>query len=410
MLTFFEQAKIDNNDLVVGVIKSVMAQNQMSTKLPSKSISHAVHTYTRQKLGFNQRTLVDTYDTSGGLITNASQPFEEHSTQLTSIIGQIEISKRTLEQNSTYNDALGEQMMGTTSGMGKTYDAYFLYGNASNGFTVATKWTTELDSVMEQVLNPADYLKLSTEAKRHASVSIVIGNNITQNAMFEGTITSGTGTAEVLTANGVLVMEAAYKALYGSKGFDGLNSFLRPQASGGNDLTATAGVNTRTDDNEIFNRLDVLRNRISSRGPGAPDWIMMSSRGLTRYTSAIRKTGALATTQEVIMSTGNAAKLYDFGGTPIFVNNYIGHSISSNLDADLSAGNLLTNAGTDDVYMGTFDSGALDGICGLHGKNSMGIELEDLGSDQKRALKLHRLTMETGLVNYTELGLVKGKF
>jgi hypothetical protein len=405
MLTLIQQAEADNDELALGVIKTVTAQNQIAGMMPSKAIDGFVYSYTREKAGFNQRSLVNTYNTAGANIENASQPFERKRTQLTEIIGQIELSPLIAQQASSYNDALAAQASATMSGMSKEYSAQFMDGNAKIGFISGSAFTPELDGILKLALNPEDYAQVNTQAKRAASSALLIGNNVAGHSKFTGTITSGTGSNEVLTANGAIVLEAASAAVYGLKGFDGINSFLE-----GSDNDVRSDYSSRSADGEEFiSRLETFANLVNAKTPGAPDFVMMSSRGMNRYYSALRSVGALSTVQEVELSSGKSTTLQTFRGVPMFVNNYIGHGINDNLDGDNKAGNLaMSSSATDDVYMGTFDDGGLNGICGLHGKESMGVDMKDLGPHQTKNLDLHRITWSAGLVSYSESGLMRG--
>ena len=74
----------------------------------------------------------------------------------------------------------------------------------------------------------------------------------------------------------------------------------------------------------VLNYLDLLIDRVHDKD-GMVDYMMMNSKGVRKYTAALRATGAAGydDVMEVKMSSGGVMKVQSYRGVPIFRNDFI---------------------------------------------------------------------------------------
>ena len=417
MLTLGNQRDLTNDMLIKGIIDSVITVNQFYAMLPFKGIQGNALAYNREG-ATDQQSLVGTIRTGITGINKDEQTFTRHSTELTTIIGDAQVNGLIQAVGSDFHDATAVQVAAKAKGVGRRYMNLLINGvvtGAASGAVVPTDFAVVLGSVdatwgvaratatgidaatKDALVSITDF---DNVAERKADATIVISahtGTVRSAQTYKGSFT--TGTTEVLTDTGASVYNAAKNILNGFEGFDGLSTLARSDAG--------TGVVTG---NALLNRLDSLIDSIHDKD-GMVDYMMMNSRGVRKYTAALRETNAAGydDVMEIKMSSGGVMKVQSYRGVPIFRNDFVGNALSAST-AGNRGGDLVDNAtATDEIFVGTLDDGSMThGICGLTALNSAGMQVQKLGAREDADADITRVKWYCGLAHFSTLGLIKG--
>ena len=417
MLTLGNQRDLTNDMLIKGIIDSVITVNQFYAMLPFKGIQGNALAYNREG-ATDQQTLVGTIRTGITGINKDEQTFTRHSTELTTIIGDAQVNGLIQAVGSDFHDATAVQVAAKAKGVGRRYmnllingvvtgaaasaavptDFAVVLGSVDAVWSVARATATNIDAAVKGATVSVTDFDNDAERKGAASINIAHHTGTVGGAeTYVGPFTSGT--TEVLTANGAAVYNAAKNILNGFEGFDGLSTLARSDAG--------TGVVTG---NALLNRLDSLIDSIHDKD-GMVDYMMMNSRGVRKYTAALRAVSAAGydDVMEIKMSSGGVMKVQSYRGVPIFRNDFVGNALSAST-AGVRGGDLLDNStATDEIFVGTLDDGSMThGICGLTALNSAGMQVQKLGAREDADADITRVKWYCGLAHFSELGLIKG--
>lgn len=443
-LTLGNQQIAGNDMLIKGIIESISTVNQFYQMLPFKGIHGNALAYNRELVGQDQMDLVNTLDTGASSINKDSQRFSRHSTELTTIIGDAQVNGLVQAVGSDFNDATAIQVAAKAKGIGRSYMNLLINGTSVLGGSGRTSGTPTFTDVSDITVEDFVYnvatavLKTNPKATYDLSGSGDTGKAVTLTnlqADMDGLTTNNTilsltigtetftmavgastalvsagstasgSTSVTLTTKGVLVYNAAINLINGYVGFDGLGALLHAdQTDVGSaadiDVTTAAGAAA------FFLALDTMIDRVHDKD-GMVDYIMMHSRGVRKYSTALRSISAAGydDVMEVKNSSGGVMKVQSYRGIPIFRNDFIQQSGGL---AALTAGDGTVS--TDDhCYVGTLDDGTFThGICGLTASKAAGMQVQKIGARENVDAEITRVKWYCGLANFSELGLVRG--
>lgn len=139
--------------------------------------------------------------------------------------------------------------------------------------------------------------------------------------------------------------------------------------------------------------LDELYSMVKSKD-GEVDFIMMNDAAIRKYMSLLRALGGANITEAVTMPDGSVRNMLAYRGTPIFRNDWI-----------------PTTGTTDritDIYMGCFDDGSRKvGVAGLTSSVQAGIFVSDVGEAEATNDTITRLRFYASLAVFSELGIAR---
>ena len=421
MLTLGTQRDLTNDMLIKGIIDSVVTVNQFYQMLPFKGIQGNALAYNRE-MDVDQQGLVNTIRTGVMGINKDEQSFSRHSTELTTIIGDAQVNGLIQAVGSDFHDATAVQVAAKAKGVGRRYmdllingqvtgvvsgavaptDFAVVLGSVDATWGVARATATGIDAATKDAL--VSITDFDNVAERKADATIVIASHtgtVSSAKTYKGAFT--TGTTEVLTSVGAEVYNAAKNILNGFEGFDGINTLAR--------AVPTLHTTTVTG-NDLLARLDEYIDSVHDKD-GMVDYMMMNSRGVRKYTTALRATQSAGydDVMEIKMSSGGVMKVQSYRGVPIFRNDFIGnaaYTAGSTATSGVRGGDLATVA-ADDIFVGTLDDGSMThGICGLTALNSSGMQVQKLGAREDYDADITRVKWYCGLAHFSELGLIKG--
>ena len=438
MLTLGTQRDLTNDVLIKGIIDSVVTVNQFYQMLPFKGIQGNALAYSRESTQDQQR-LVNVFNTGVNSINKDSETFTRESTELTTIIGDAQVNGLVQAVGSDYHDATAVQVAAKAKGIGRRYMDLLIHGNEGGTFeddqVVLFSVVRDLLVGARARLNGADITAATTAANladATAIITVVPATGTVRSAVSVTRIVDtivGTGVTQTVAVNGndttggAFLLNIATAIVNGFTGFDGLNAFVgNVTGSGTMNRTNEIGIDLSggTNGNALLSRLDEYVDAIHDKD-GMVDYIMMNSRGVRKYTTALRSVGAAGydDVMEIKNSSGGLMKVQSYRGVPIFRNDFVGGNAFSDSDAALrdarsgvEGGDLgvqvTTDAG-DDIYVGTIDDGSMThGICGLTAKNAAGMQVQKLGAREDVDADITRVKWYCGLAHFSELGLLRG--
>ena len=417
MLTLGTQRDLTNDVLIKGIIDSVVTVNQFYQMLPFKGIQGNALAYNRESSQDQQR-LVDVFRTGVTGINKDQEVFTRESTELTTIIGDAQVNGLVQAVGSDFHDATAVQVAAKAKGIGRRYMDLLIHGNEGGRFVddgvVLFSTVRDLLIGARATINNLAITESLTATQLIAATAIItvvpstgtVRSAITVTRIADATAGTGDDVTVTLTANGFPLLNAASTIVNGFTGFDGLSA-LTPSGQ-------TIAVNGDDTGNGVLGYLDLLIDRVHDKD-GMVDYIMMNSRGVRKYTTALRSTGAAGydDVMEIKNSSGGLMKVQSYRGVPIFRNDFIGSTpfnpVTNTSGTDGFAGGDQAVAAADDLYVGTIDDGSMThGICGLTAKNSAGIQVQKLGAREDVDADITRVKWYCGLAHFSELGLIKG--
>lgn len=383
MLTLGNQRGLGQDLLSAGIIDSIVSTNQFFKVLPFAGIHGNALAYNREDASVDASSLVGVLNTGHTAINKKEQTYTRHSTELSSIIGDAQVNGLIQAVGSDVHDATAVQVGAKAKGLGRSYMNLLIHGNESAGYATSDAWTAAMDTTLKLAMSAIDYAKVDTAGETDATPSVSVA----------GVVHTGPFTASAaLTAAGATLMNAAAAVAYGFTGFDGIEVMVNGKA---NDIVSSG---TTLD---VLADLDMIIDRVKDKD-GMVDYIMMNSRGVRKFTKAIRAAGALDTIMEVKLSSGMVMSVQSYRGVPIFRNDFVQDGAVGN---DLGVG----VATADWVYAGTLDDGSFShGVSGLTASKSAGVVVQKIGAREDVDAEITRVKWYCGLANFSELGLVKG--
>lgn len=121
-----EAEKLSNNQLVAGVVEEIIDRDPLFALLPFAKVNGKAYVYNREKTISEGDFLDPNEDINEGGAT-----FDEITTKLRVLIGDVDVDKFLIETMGDTNDQLAIQLAEKAKGMGRKFRRTLIQGNAS---------------------------------------------------------------------------------------------------------------------------------------------------------------------------------------------------------------------------------------------------------------------------------------